>query len=260
MTEHKMPPFFYEIFHPTMPRLGPGDDALTAKALDIVLAAALRGRPVADAAHWRVLDLGCGTGPQTFVLARRFDGPILAVDTYQPFLDEMMRRARVAGVAGKIKPQLADMGALTPDEGAYDLIWCEGALYCMGFREGLARCHRWLRPGGFMAVSELCWLTDDVPAECREFFDMVYPEMGSLTGNLSAMASCSYTVLDHFVQPPSAWWEPYFRPMEERLRRLRPQWASDPEKMKLLEMCQREVDIYRQYGDHYSNVLFVMQR
>ncbi len=30
--------------------------------------------------------------------------------------------------------------------------------------------------------------------------------------------ACDYEVLGHFTLPESAWWEPYYQPLEERLR------------------------------------------
>lgn len=46
MTGEKLPPFFYEIFDASLPRLNCGDDALTLKALDILLA--LKPAPEGD--------------------------------------------------------------------------------------------------------------------------------------------------------------------------------------------------------------------
>jgi SAM-dependent methyltransferase len=64
-----------------------------------------------------VLDIGCGTGPQTLVLARRLNGKILAIDHKQPNLDALRRRAEAAGVSEKIETRLQDMRTLQFDEG-----------------------------------------------------------------------------------------------------------------------------------------------
>ena len=36
MDEHTLPPFFFEIFHRSLPRHGPGDEASTVKALQLL--------------------------------------------------------------------------------------------------------------------------------------------------------------------------------------------------------------------------------
>ena len=172
--------FFHEIFDPSLPRLGPGDEASTLRALRTLYPAAPRQTRGNLPSKLRVLDIGCGNGAQTLVLAEHLDGEILAVDNHQPYLDELDRRARAAGIAEKIRTRRMDMRDLANDQGPYDLIWSEGALFVMGFREGLKVCHRLLGPGGSLAVSELCWLTPDPPAECREFFAAAYPAIAQV--------------------------------------------------------------------------------
>jgi ubiquinone/menaquinone biosynthesis C-methylase UbiE len=52
----------------------------------------------------QILDVGCGTGMQTIELARLTDGSITAVDNHEPFLEELARRSREAGLQEKITP------------------------------------------------------------------------------------------------------------------------------------------------------------
>lgn len=247
--------FFYEIFDASLPRLGPGDEASTQRALNTLLAENTAGaRPI------RILDIGCGNGTQTVVLAQHTNGSILAVDNHQPFLDELQRRAAAAGVSGKIQVSLRDMRTLTKDEGPFDLVWSEGAIFIMGFREGLAAWHSLLAPGGGLAISELAWLKSEPPADCRQFFANVYPAMTSIEANLATIESCGYEIVGHFAQPESAWWEPYYHPLEERLRILRKRYNGDAEKQSVIESIQMEIDVYRKYSTFYSNVFYMMRR
>jgi len=251
--------FFYQIFDASLPRLGVGNEASTKRALDTVLPAiSPRG---GDPAHpLRILDIGCGNGAGTICVARHVNGSILAVDNRQAFLDELQRRAAKAGVSGKIQVSLRDMRTLAKEEGPFDLIWSEGAIFIVGFRAGLAAWHSLLAPGGGLAVSELAWLKSDPPAECREFFSSVYPAMTDVATNLATIAACGYEVVGHFAQPESAWWEPLYHPLEERLRVLRGQHAADAEKLSMIESIQMEIDVYRKYSAYYGNVFYLMRR
>ncbi len=259
MDEHEQHEFFYEIFDASLPRLGPGDDASTKRALDSLLSAGLLHEKASTDAPWRILDIGCGNGAQTLQLAKHTPGMILAIDNHQPFLDELRRRAEAAGVWSKIRLTLRDMRTLTADDGPFDLVWSEGALFVMGFREGLTICRSLLARGGGLAVSELAWLTSDPPAECREFFAGTYPAMADVTANLAVIRACGYEVIEHFTQPESAWWEPYYLPLQSRLHVLRDRHARDSDRMGMIEFILKEIDIYRKYSAYYGNVFYVMR-
>jgi len=252
--------FFYEIFDASLPRLGPGDEASTKRALDTVLAAMSRHEGEAPARPIRILDIGCGNGAGTICLARHVKGSILAGDNHQPFLDELQRRAAQAGVSEKIQVLQRDMRTLAKDEGLFDLIWSEGAIFVVGFREGLSAWHSLLAPGGGLAVSEVAWLRPDPPAECREFWTGVYPGMANVAAHLAIIEACGYEVLRHFVQPESAWWEPYYHPLGERLCILRNRYTGNTERLSVIESIQMEIDIYRQYSAYCGNVFYIMRR
>ncbi len=256
-----LPPFFFEIFHPGLPRLGVGDEACTLRALDI-LTQARRAAGTPDFAG-PILDIGCGNGPQTLVLAQRLQGPIIAVDYYQFYLDELERRAKAKGLAEKIDIRRADMAELTTNPGpddrnAHDLVWSEGALFVMGFLKGLEGCRNLLAPGGMLAVSEVAWLRPDVPEKCREFFAATYPAMQDVESILAAARGMGYTVLGHFAQPESAW-KTLYDPLGKRAEQLALEHADNADNMALIESVRQEIDIRRRYADWFSNVFFMLQ-
>jgi len=260
MDSTELPEFFYEIFDPSLPRLNPGDEASTLKALDLLRPAGSVGEGKTTLRFRRILDLGCGCGGQTLTLARHTEGPILALDNHQAYLDELCRRAQAAGLSGRIQVVLKDMRSLTKDDGPFDLIWSEGVLFIVGFREGLTTCHSLLTPAGGLAVSELCWLRPDPPAECSRFFSEVFPAMTDVATALGIIRACGYEPLGHFTVPESAWWTSYYHPLEERLRMLRKRHAANAENLSMIEAIQKEIDIFRQYSACYGSVFFVMRR
>ena len=256
----QLPPFFHEIFHPSLPRLGPGDDASTIRALDMAFER-LRRRPVPlESGHLRILDIGCGTGAQTIQLARYTGESIVAVDNHQPYLDELARRASATGLSDRIKPRLGDMHALGMDRESFDIVWAEGCLFVMGFREGLAACHDLLVPRGIMGASEMVWLADDPPTECRDYFMETYPAITGIESNLEAIRRAGFEVVGHFILPESSWLTPFYQPLEKRLLSLRPECVGDDDKLGLIDSIQHEIDIFRKYSAYFGYAFYIMQR
>ena len=114
---------FWRVMDPGLPRQGPGSRESTSRALWMI--PTLPARP-------RVLDLGCGSGPQTLVLAQLLpDASITAIDSHGPFVDELRRRAEASGVADRVTGVQGDFITDLP-QGPWDLIWSEGAAYFSG--------------------------------------------------------------------------------------------------------------------------------
>ena len=239
---------FFEI-HRDLPREAPGSDACTARALSMTL-------PLPRDPH--ILDIGCGPGAQTLVLAKQTGGHVTAIDTHQPFLDDLKRRAERAHLASRIHPQHGDMTALEIGEASFDLIWSEGAIYIMGFREGLQAWRRFLKPGGALAVTEATWLVDDPPDEARRFWQAAYPAMKHVEENIAILQEAGYSHVGHFTLPESAWWDDYYTPVEHRIAALRKQYQDDAEALAILDEEQREIDLYRKFSPSYGYVFYIM--
>lgn len=146
------------------------------------------------------------------------------------------------------------------EPGSFDVVWAEGSLFIMGFREGLEACRDLLTPSGLLAASELSWLQSDPPSECRQFFADAYPVMVDVAANLATIRSCGYDILGHFILPESAWWTPYYHPLEARLQALRQKYAADPERIEMIEAVYLEIEMYRRYSSYYGNVFYLMRQ
>ena len=102
-----------------------------------------------------VLDIGCGTGAQTFQLAKKLNGKIIAVDNYQPYLDEIQSKCSAEKYKAEIEYLCLDMTDLKFKEESIDLVWAEGSIYIMGFQKGLDLIEPMIKKGGYAVFSEL---------------------------------------------------------------------------------------------------------
>lgn len=240
---------FFRLFS-GLPREAPGSDALTREAL--------RRLPRLPESP-RVLDLGCGPGRQTLVLARELGVPITAVDNHAPFLAELEAQAERQGLRHLLRTRCADFGQLQDAPGSYDLLWSEGAIYILGWAEGLKRWRPLLAPGGLMALTEATWLTDAPPAEAVAFWREAYPTMGTVASNAAVAREAGYEVLDTFPLPASAWWDEFYRPLQERMAALRTEARTDPALAEAITSAAREVELYARFGDAYGYVFYLLR-
>jgi SAM-dependent methyltransferase len=249
MTEDRTSGLFFEIFS-GLPRQGPGDAASTLRALAMV---------PGIGPGTRVLDLGCGTGMQTCVLAGHTRARFLAIDSHPPFVQELNRRAHALGLADRLEARVGDMRHLDLAPGSFDLIWSEGAIHSMGFERGLRAWRPLLAPGGHVAVTEVCWMRPDPPAQCAAFWAEEYPAICDVRALLAVVDDSGYETVGHFTLPPSAWWDDYYQPLQRNLDEFRVRHGDETEALTLASQVQREIDIWRKYSEFYSYEFVVMR-
>ncbi|MCK9357852.1 MAG: class I SAM-dependent methyltransferase [Dehalococcoidia bacterium] len=240
-----------EDLYGVLPRQGPGSPACTRRAFSLL--GALPERPL-------VLDVGCGTGAQTMELVRLTPGHIVALDVFDWALDRLSEQVVAQGLAGRVHTTKQSMAEMDFREETFDLVWSEGALYIMGFENALKTCRRLLKPGGCLAASELCWLTDDAPQEARDFFAAEYPEMKTVEDNAQLFSDCGYELLGHFTEPACAWWDDYYTPIRKLLPALRTKYAGVPDALALFDACDAEMAVHEKHSSSYGYEFFVARR
>jgi len=248
MNEHQLPKGFFEMFYGT-PRQGPGSRASTLRALS--LATGLPPNP-------NVLDVGCGTGGQSLVLAEALPtATITAVDNHAPFVDALRDAIRERGLQHRMRAETGDMGSLPYAPSTFDILWSEGSVYNIGFETGLRAWMPLLRDGGYVAVSDAVWLVDDIPEPCRELWK-VYPGMTTVDACRRIARSCGYDVVGDFVQPASDW-EAFYGPIAKKLAGLRAKYGDDSGSLAAFDEMQTEMNVCHRFGFAYSYAFFVLR-
>ena len=219
MSNDKFWKFFFEIFE-DLPRQGPGQRASTERALGFL--------PPLTSEH-RLLDIGCGTGTQTFDLARACAARITAVDLHAPFLDQLATRAAEEGLGERVQTQVGDMGALDFPVASFDVLWSEGAVFIIGFAEGLRRWRPLLKPGGFLVVSDLCWLSAEPPEEMRDFLGEAADHVTDVAGRRAIAEGSGYRIVADFPLPAGGWRDGYYGPLARVCDAFEERHAGDEE-------------------------------
>jgi SAM-dependent methyltransferase len=121
----------------------------------------LRGAVPAGAGG-RVLELGCGVGAYSRLVAPALVGRLVAIDLTLPLL-----RAADAGAAPNLSFASADATRLPFPDASFDAVWGNAILHHLPGERALREVARVLRPGARLCFAEPNWLNPQVFAERR---------------------------------------------------------------------------------------------
>jgi ubiquinone/menaquinone biosynthesis C-methylase UbiE len=238
--------------HITADRQGPGGKAETRRAIEL--------SGLSKRRNLKVADIGCGTGASTMVLAQDLDAHIVAIDFLPDFLDVLRSRAVHAGVADRIEAVNASMDALPIEPGSLDAIWSEGAIYNMGFENGVRQWRRLLKPGGILAVSELTWLTASRPAELEEHWHAQYAEVGTASSKFAVLERNGYAPTGYFTLAEHCWLDAYYLPMQQRFPAFLARHESSAAAQAVVAAEELEIDLYARHRAFVSYGYYLARR
>ncbi len=235
-------------YHKDNARQGPGSDEATLKPLSYI--PSLNNQT-------KILDIGCGTGGQTITLAKNTAAHITAVDMPSQFLDKLMQRAKEDSLIDRITAKEMLMDNLSFEEGSFDVIWSEGAIYNIGFEKGLTLWKKYLKNDGYIAVSEISWLTDTRPEEIEEYWVNAYSEIDTIEAKLSVIEKCGYMPVAHFALDDKCWIDNYYQPLLENAEAFLRKYDYAPEVREFIDAGKEEAELYNRFKDYYSYVFYV---
>lgn len=232
-------------------RQGPGSPDVTLKALSFV-------DNLTDKSL--IADLGCGTGGQTMTLAQHATGRITGLDFFPGFVDRFNSNARELNLQERVKGIVGSMDDLPFREEELDLIWSEGAIYNIGFERGLNEWRRYLKMGGYLAVSESSWFTEERPAEIHDFWMSVYSEIDTIPNKVAQIQKAGYIPVATFILPEYCWTENYFTPLIKAREIFSQKYPGNKMVEELMKFGQREAELYRKYKEFYGYVFYVAKK
>jgi SAM-dependent methyltransferase len=234
--------------HEKLERQGPGSPEMTVKALSFI---------DNHDKFSRVVDLACGTGGQTMVLAQNITGNITGVDICPGFINifndnvkKLNLRERVTGIVGSMENLLFQ-------KEEFDLIWSEGAIDSIGFEKGIKYWNSFLKKNGYIAVTCPSWFTDERPAEIEKFWVDAVHGLGEIGYNISIMQKAGYDFVAAFALPEKCWTDNYFIPREAAEKALLEKYPGNKTAEDYVENMKYEVELYSKYKQYYGYVFYI---
>ncbi len=229
-------------------RQGPGSKEATIKALDF-----LDGVD----AHSKIADLGCGTGGQTITLAQNTSAHITALDLFPLFIEKLKFQTDKLKLSDRIQGIIGSMDNLPFKEEEFDVIWSEGAIYNIGFQRGLRDWRKFLKTGGYIAVSEASWLTNNRPEEIEHFWIEAYPEMDTIANKVAQMQTEGYVPIATFILPEYCWTNNFYIPQIQTQKLFLKSHAGNKTAEDLVKNMRHEAELYSKYKQYYGYVFYI---
>ena len=229
-------------------RQGPGSPEVTIRALGFV--DHLTGGS-------RIADIGCGTGGQTMVLAQHAPGQITGIDLFPDFISLFNANARRLNLQDSVKGLVGSMDNLPFQPEDLDLIWSEGAIYNIGFERGLNEWRKFLKTGGYIAVSEASWFTEERPAEIDTFWQDAYPGIDTIPHKVTQLQKAGYIPVANFILPENCWTQNFYVPQVAAQEAFLKKYAGNKTVEDFVASERHEMQLYYRYKAYYGYVFYI---
>jgi len=253
--EHENPSIFdfelkliYEYFS-NFERQGPGSPEMTIKALSFI---------DNHTQESKILDIGCGTGGQTMTIAQNTKGNITGIEIFPDFIDTFNSNAKKRGLQNRMNGIVGSMDSLPFHDEEFDIIWSEGAIYNIGFERGLNEWRKYLKKGGYIAVTDTAWFTEKRPTEIEDYWKVHYPGITTISNNVSMMQKAGYVPVAAFTLPENCWIENYFVPQAPVQEKFLKKYSGNKSAEEFIKNhCRYEEEMYHKYKEYYGYVFYI---
>ncbi len=237
-------------------RQGPGSPEATLRALEFIEGP--DRKPLSGSmVPIQAADVGCGTGGQTMILAEHTAARITGIDLSPQFIGLFNENAAAHNVQGRVHGITGTMERLPFEKESLDLIWAEGSIAHIGFERGVNEWRPLLKTGGYIAVTDATWFTDERPQEIAAFWNDAYPEIGTTAVKTARLQKAGYMPVAAFALPETCWTDNYFTPAVEARQQFLKKHPGDKAAAELMRFQQHEAELYEKYKQYYGYVFYI---
>lgn len=117
-----------------------------------------------------------------------------------------------------------------------------------------------MKVGGYLAVSEITWITNSRPKEIEDFWKAEYPEIDIASNKIKQLEDNGYTLVGSFNLNQESWLENYYEPMKARFEFFLKTNNNSELANKVVEVNNAEIELYMKYKDYYSYGFYIARK
>ncbi|MGF1718126.1 MerR family transcriptional regulator [Photobacterium chitinilyticum] len=243
MNNHEQYMLDFNLIFKDLERWGPGSEADTLRALAKV-----------PHSPQSILEIGCGQGSATQILAEHSSANITAVDNEEFALQSLVKTLKEQGTGDRVATVCTNMEKLPFEPDSFDLIWCEGSAYIMGVNNALKAWRPLLQDNGILVLSDLVWSVESPSEKALAFWQKEYPDMTTAAHRIAQAEQAGYEVIGSFALSDESWLA-YYAPLEDRIDAL----GSQRQGSMALEDLQRELSAFHLRAGEFDYQMFILR-
>jgi len=124
-------------------------------------------------------------------------------------------------------------------------------------RNGIDQWRKYLKPGGYITVSDASWLTPERPAEIEVFWRDTYPEIDTVSAKVAQMEKAGYVPVASFVLPETCWTDQFYDPQVSAQKKFLEKYAGNKTAEDLIENQRHEAALYETYKAFYGYAFYI---
>ncbi len=200
----------------------------------------------------RILEVGCGKGNSTIVIAKLSNAEIVAIDNEKLALDELKGKLTLNGLNSRVTTHCVSMTELNFGDDKFDVVWAEASAYIMGIENALSKWKPLLKDGGVLVFSDLVWLTDKPSEASINHWKSYYPDIQTIETRKSQIGKAGYQLENTFTVSEQAW-KDYYEPLQKRLNELAPVMKNSQAMFDI----QNGVNLYKSHLGEFGYQFFI---
>ena len=116
---------------------------------------------------------------------------------------------------------------------------------------------KFLKPGGYIAVTEASWFTDCRPTEIDDFWNDAYPEIDTIPAKMLQLQNAGYIPVAEFILPEKCWTENFYVPQKKAQEVFLEKYPGNTAAEELVANERHEAHLYDKYKEYYGYVFYI---
>ncbi|MBN1495651.1 MAG: SAM-dependent methyltransferase, partial [Spirochaetes bacterium] len=123
--------------------------------------------------------------------------------------------------------------------------------------KGMNYWNKFLKKGGYVAVTEASWFTEERPEEIFDFWNEAYPEIDTIPNKITHMQKAGYVVVATFILPEFCWIDNFFVPEITAQKAFLDKYKGNKSAEEFIKYEKHHALLYDKYKDYYGYVFYI---